>query len=75
MTSIIVQPCSHGVPAEHYADTVAAPVPYESYASSIPAADLVQFKERFPGGPLAWPGGNVCACREARPGMRPGDIR
>ena len=25
MTSIIVQPCSHGVPAEHYADTVAAP--------------------------------------------------
>ena len=77
MTSVIVQPCSSPVSQQHYADTIARPVMFSSYATLISPHDLVRLKELFPGGAAAmW--GVVPGERDANVGryqrMQAGDV-
>jgi hypothetical protein len=50
MTSVIVQPCGPGEPADRYNDTIAKPVVFSDHATVISAADLARLNELFPEG-------------------------
>ena len=77
MQQIILQPAGNQGGRDHYADTVAAPVPLERIAPHLDATTASKLREAFPGGAAAvWGvtpgGGDVNAGKWQR--IAPGDI-